>query len=229
MKLVFFCAHLPSVLLLLRQGLQKSRFAAGNGLGTGLGTTISNVRACSLKATTFKSCHQQRVFGAGISFTMFFEVGLRQSSPSLSSTPLFSCSCRCSQHPNKCQQDKARQWLKCHPQRRGNRLELAGGTSPREFPCHCTDEAGKPSKARRGFVPSVSHRRRFLSLSSARSGCAQVQRDCSTSRKGVLVLWATTFKFCRQQLNFQPPSAHQCFAGFDRGRCDCFNTPAQSC
>ena len=130
---------------------------------------------------------------------MFFEVGLRQSSPSLSSTPLFSCSCRCSQHPNECQQDKARQWLKCHPQRRGNRLELAGGTSPREFPCHCTDEAGKPSKARRGFVPSVSHRRRFLSLSSARSGCAQVQRDCSTSRKGVLVLWATTFKFCRQQ------------------------------
>jgi hypothetical protein len=43
MKLVFFCAHLPGVLLLLRQ----SRFAAGNGMGTGLGTTINDVRTCS--------------------------------------------------------------------------------------------------------------------------------------------------------------------------------------
>jgi hypothetical protein len=47
MKLVifnlFFCAHLPSVLLLLLQ----SRFTAGSGLGTGLGTTISDLQACS--------------------------------------------------------------------------------------------------------------------------------------------------------------------------------------
>jgi hypothetical protein len=39
MKLVFFCVHLLSVLLLL----QQSRFAAGSGLGTGLGTTTNNV------------------------------------------------------------------------------------------------------------------------------------------------------------------------------------------
>ena len=41
MKLVIFTspAHLPSVLLLLRQ----RRFAVGNGLGTGLDTTIKNV------------------------------------------------------------------------------------------------------------------------------------------------------------------------------------------
>jgi hypothetical protein len=39
----FAFAYLPIVLLLLRQ----SRFAAGNDLGTGLGTTISNVRECS--------------------------------------------------------------------------------------------------------------------------------------------------------------------------------------
>jgi hypothetical protein len=43
MKLVFFCAHLPSVVRLL----QQSRLAAGNGLGTGLGTTISDVRISS--------------------------------------------------------------------------------------------------------------------------------------------------------------------------------------
>jgi hypothetical protein len=40
MMLVFVCAHLPSVLPLLRH----SRFAAGNGLGIGLGKTISYVR-----------------------------------------------------------------------------------------------------------------------------------------------------------------------------------------
>jgi hypothetical protein len=51
--------------------------------------------------------------------------------------------------------------------RRGQRLELVVGISPRELPCHCSDEAGKPPKARRGFVPSVSQRRRCLSLSSA--------------------------------------------------------------
>jgi hypothetical protein len=43
MKLVFFSARLPSVLLLLRQ----SRFAAGSDLGTGLGTTINDLRTCS--------------------------------------------------------------------------------------------------------------------------------------------------------------------------------------
>ena len=51
-NLVFSCAHLPSALLLLRQRLRKNRFAAGSGLGTGLGTTISNVQKCSSKATT---------------------------------------------------------------------------------------------------------------------------------------------------------------------------------
>jgi len=39
----FFGAHLPSVLLLLRQ----SRFAAGSLLGAGLGSSISKVRTCS--------------------------------------------------------------------------------------------------------------------------------------------------------------------------------------
>jgi hypothetical protein len=43
MKLVIFSPHLPSVLLVLRQ----SRFAASNGMGTGMGTTISHVRKCS--------------------------------------------------------------------------------------------------------------------------------------------------------------------------------------
>jgi hypothetical protein len=38
--LLWFSAHLPSVLLLLRQ----RRVAAGNDLGTGLGATIKNVR-----------------------------------------------------------------------------------------------------------------------------------------------------------------------------------------
>jgi hypothetical protein len=87
----------------------------------------------------------------------------------------------------------------------GQRLELAEGTSLRELPCHCADKAGKPSKSRRGFVPSVSQRRRCLSLSSAlpsRSGCAQVQRHCSSSWRSVCVLWATTFKFCRQQRDY---------------------------
>jgi len=42
-NIFFCCAHLPGDLLLLRQ----SRFAAGNGLGTGLGTTINTVQTCS--------------------------------------------------------------------------------------------------------------------------------------------------------------------------------------
>ena len=35
--------------------------------------------------------------------------------------------------------------------RRGQRLQLAEGTSPRELRCFCADKAGKPSKASRGF------------------------------------------------------------------------------
>ena len=35
-----------------------------------------------------------------------------------------------------------------------------------------------------------------------RSGCAQVPRPCSSSWGSVCVLWATTFKVCRQQRDF---------------------------
>jgi hypothetical protein len=81
----------------------------------------------------------------------------------------------------------------------GQRLELVEGTSPRELPCHCIDTAGKPSEARRSFMPSVSQLRRCLSLSSAspRSWCAQVQRHCSWSWESICVLWAATLKTCR--------------------------------
>jgi hypothetical protein len=49
----------------------------------------------------------------------------------------------------------------------GQQLEFAEGTSPRKLLCHCTDKAFKPSKARRGYAPSVSQRRSCFSLSSA--------------------------------------------------------------
>jgi hypothetical protein len=73
---------------LLRQRLRKSRFAAGDGLGTGLGTTTSNVKACPSKTTTFKFCRPQRDFSESISSPIFFGVGSRPSPLSLSSTPL---------------------------------------------------------------------------------------------------------------------------------------------
>jgi hypothetical protein len=57
-----------------------------------------------------------------------------------------------------------------------------------------------------------------LSSASHRSGCAQVQRYCSSSWGGVFVLWATTFKFCReQQRHFTAGPAHPFSSGWDRG------------
>jgi hypothetical protein len=38
-------------------------------------------------------------------------------------------------------------------------------------------------------------------------GCAQLQRRSSSSWRGVCVLWATTFKFCRQQRDFTAGSS----------------------
>ena len=57
---------------------------------------------------------------------------------------------------------------------RGRRLKLVEGISSRELRYHWADKTGKPPKASRGFVPSLSQRRHCLSLSSAspRSGCA---------------------------------------------------------
>ena len=69
-----------------------------------------------------------------------------------------------------------------------------------QLPCHCSHKTDKPSLERCVFVPSVSQRRRCLSLSST----SALRASAGTEQllfvlEGRFVLWATTLKFCRQQ------------------------------